>query len=69
MLQKGKDAGIETRGVSNHGFIDSIYFRDPNGYVLELCAKRAGHDEAMDPAVNGSREKLERWNAAKAARA
>ena len=31
MLAKGKAQGIETRGVSNHGFIDSIYFRDPNG--------------------------------------
>ena len=28
--------GIETRGISDHGFIDSIYFRDPNGYVIEL---------------------------------
>jgi catechol 2,3-dioxygenase-like lactoylglutathione lyase family enzyme len=61
MLAKGKAAGIETRGVSNHGFIDSIYFRDPNGYVIELCAKRGDHDEAMDPAHNGAREKLDRW--------
>src|SRR5260221_14093902 len=27
MLQKGRAAGIETRGVSDHGFIHSIYFR------------------------------------------
>ena len=40
MLAKGTMAGIETRGVSHHGFIDSIYFRDPNGYVVELTAKR-----------------------------
>ncbi len=31
-------------------FIHSIYFRDPNGYVIELTAKLPGHDEAMDPA-------------------
>jgi catechol 2,3-dioxygenase-like lactoylglutathione lyase family enzyme len=61
MLAKGREAGIETRGVSNHGFIDSIYFRDPNGYVIELCAKRPGHDEAMDPTHNGARDKLKRW--------
>lgn len=61
MFAKGKEQGIETRGVSNHGFIDSIYFRDPNGYVIELCTKRDGHDEAMDPASNGAREKLQRW--------
>ena len=32
MFERGKAAGIETRGISDHGFIDSIYFRDPNGY-------------------------------------
>jgi catechol 2,3-dioxygenase-like lactoylglutathione lyase family enzyme len=61
MLEKGKAAGIETRGISDHGFIDSIYFRDPNGYVIELTAKRADHDEAMDPSRNHARAKLETW--------
>ncbi|MDH5539078.1 MAG: VOC family protein [Rhizobacter sp.] len=65
MLAKGRAAGIETRGVSDHGFIDSIYFRDPNGYVIELCARRPGHDTLMDPAVNGARDKLRRWLAAR----
>jgi len=65
MLAKGKAAGIETRGVSDHGFIRSIYFRDPNGYVIELTAKVPGRENAMDPARNGAREKLERWQAAK----
>jgi catechol 2,3-dioxygenase-like lactoylglutathione lyase family enzyme len=65
MFAKGKASGIETRGVSNHGFIDSIYFRDPNGYVIELCTKREGHDGAMDPAKNGAREILRRWTTAK----
>ena len=32
MLAKGKAQGIETRGISEHGFARSIYFRDPNGY-------------------------------------
>jgi catechol 2,3-dioxygenase-like lactoylglutathione lyase family enzyme len=66
MLAKGRAQGIETRGVSHLGFIDSIYFRDPNGYVIELCVKLANHDEAMNPAANGAREKLQRWSAAKA---
>jgi catechol 2,3-dioxygenase-like lactoylglutathione lyase family enzyme len=65
MLAKGKAAGVETRGISDHGFIDSIYFRDPNGYVIELTAKRPNHDQAMDPATNGARAKLDRWQAAK----
>ena len=42
MLAKGKAAGIEMRGPSDHEFIDSIYFRDPNGYVIELTAVKAG---------------------------
>jgi catechol 2,3-dioxygenase-like lactoylglutathione lyase family enzyme len=69
MFAKGKAAGIETRGVSDHGFIDSIYFRDPNGYVIELTAKRANHDKAMDPAKNGARSKLDAWTARKASTA
>jgi catechol 2,3-dioxygenase-like lactoylglutathione lyase family enzyme len=63
MMAKGKAAGIETRGVSDHRFIHSIYFRDPNGYVVELTAKVEGHDEAMDPAKNGVRDRLARWTA------
>jgi catechol 2,3-dioxygenase-like lactoylglutathione lyase family enzyme len=61
MLARGKAAGIETRGVSDHGFIHSIYFRDPNGYVIELTAKTPDHDRMMDPSVNAAREKLDRW--------
>jgi len=65
MLARGKSLGIETRGVSEHGFIHSIYFRDPNGYVIELTSKLPGHDEAMNPAANGARAKLDAWQAAK----
>ena len=36
MYQKGIETKIETRGIIDHGFIKSIYFRDPNGYVIEL---------------------------------
>jgi len=66
MMAKAREKGMECRGPSDHGVIDSIYFRDPNGYVIELCAKRANHDEMMDPAKNGAREILQRWTAAKA---
>ena len=61
MLEKGKAAGIETRGVSDHHFIHSIYFRDPNGYVIELAAKTDVHDAALDPTKNGARDRLARW--------
>jgi len=67
MLAKGRAAGVEVRGPSDHGMIDSIYFRDPNGYVIELCARRPGHDARMDPAANGARNVLARWTAEKTA--
>ena len=69
MMAKGKGRGIEVRGISDLHLIDSIYFRDPNGYVIELTAKRANHDAAMDPTTNGARTKLDRWQAAKRAAA
>jgi catechol-2,3-dioxygenase len=65
MFAKGKAAAMEVRGVADHAFIDSIYFRDPNGYVVELTAKRANHDEMMDPARNQAREILQDWTAEK----
>lgn len=68
MLDKGKAAGIESRGIADHVGIHSIYFRDPNGYVVELTAKRPGHDQYMDPATNQARDKLARWQSGKPAR-
>jgi catechol 2,3-dioxygenase-like lactoylglutathione lyase family enzyme len=65
-IAKALAQGIETRGPSDHGFIDSIYLRDPNGYVVELCARRDGHDASMDPARNGARATLDRWSATRA---
>jgi catechol 2,3-dioxygenase-like lactoylglutathione lyase family enzyme len=60
-FDKGKASGIDTRGIIDHGFLHSIYFRDPNGYVIELTARMPGHDTAMDRTSNGARTKLDRW--------
>lgn len=68
MLEKGKAAGLETRGISDHHFIHSIYFRDPNGYVIELAARLPNHDQAMDPGTNQARDILDRWQERKGAR-
>jgi catechol 2,3-dioxygenase-like lactoylglutathione lyase family enzyme len=38
MAEKARAAGRELRGPVDHGFIRSIYLRDPNGYVVELTA-------------------------------
>jgi catechol 2,3-dioxygenase-like lactoylglutathione lyase family enzyme len=66
MMAKGRQLGMEVRGISDHGFIDSIYFRDPDGYVIELTARREGHDAAMDATRNGARSTLDAWQARKA---
>ena len=65
-FEQGRALGIETRGVSDHGFIRSIYFRDPNGYVVELSAKKP------DAAPSGegerarfAREALDAWQRSK----
>jgi catechol 2,3-dioxygenase-like lactoylglutathione lyase family enzyme len=67
MLAKGRAAGIATRGVADHGFIDSIYFRDPNGYVIELTAKRPDHDEQVLVAAGKAHAVLQSWQAGKTA--
>ncbi len=66
MFAKGKEQAIETRGITDHGMVHSIYFRDPNGYVVELTAKMPGHDEAMNPATNKARAILDEWQQMKA---
>jgi catechol 2,3-dioxygenase-like lactoylglutathione lyase family enzyme len=65
MFAKGKAQGIETRGIADHGMVHSIYFRDPNGYVIELTAKTSDHDRMMDPSTNRAREILQHWQSSK----
>ena len=40
MVLKAKSLNIETRGISDHDFIQSVYFRDPNGYVVVTRSTR-----------------------------
>ena len=65
MLEKGRAAGLEVRGIADHQFINSIYFRDPNGYVIELTARMPDHDSVMDPDRNQARAILDRWQSSK----
>jgi catechol 2,3-dioxygenase-like lactoylglutathione lyase family enzyme len=66
MQAKGKALGREVRGISDHDFIHSIYFRDPNGYVIELTARMPNHAEATDNTKNNARAKLDQWQRNKA---
>jgi catechol 2,3-dioxygenase-like lactoylglutathione lyase family enzyme len=65
MLARGKAAGIESRGIADHGFIDSIYFRDPNGYVIELTCKRPDYDAQQAKARAAAHEHVRAWQAKK----
>lgn len=65
MLTRARALGIDARGISDHGVIESVYFRDPNGYVVELACKRPSHTEKMNPALNGARVSLDTWQASK----
>ncbi len=67
LFAKGRAANVETRGVIDHGLIDSVYFRDPNGYVVEISAKRAGHDELAAAAAGSARKILDAWQSSRAA--
>lgn len=64
MLEKGKSAGIETRGIADHGLFHSIYFRDPNGYVIELSAPV---ESELKTSPADARRTLDTWRAANAA--
>jgi catechol 2,3-dioxygenase-like lactoylglutathione lyase family enzyme len=60
-------AGIEVLGVTDHHFIRSIYFRDPNGIRLELTT-HVGSPEYMSSKQATARAELERWSGEKSAR-
>ncbi len=62
MLERARRAGIPTRGVTDHGWVRSVYFRDPNGYVIELVARVP---ESAPQTVEVARSRLDRWQAEK----
>ena len=61
MFEKAKKNNIETRGISDHGFISSIYLRDPNGYVVELAAKNTDNQDNKDTSKQNPHKILEEW--------
>ena len=66
MFEKGRRGGREVRGISDHGFCRSIYFRDPNGYVIELAAPtQASETKDVSAARAAARQSLDDWQIAK----
>jgi catechol 2,3-dioxygenase-like lactoylglutathione lyase family enzyme len=53
-------AGIDVVGVTDHGFVQSIYFFDPNGIRLELCAQIASEPQMIEES-RSSHEQLAEW--------
>jgi len=62
MVAKARAAGQEVRGPVDHGFIRSIYLRDPNGYVVELTSPVAG---AEVPPRGAAHDVLAAWQVSK----
>jgi catechol 2,3-dioxygenase-like lactoylglutathione lyase family enzyme len=56
---RAEAAGVEVRGISDHGFIESIYLRDPDGYVVELTAPTG----TAATAPGAARRALVHWQA------
>ena len=57
-------AGIEVLGVTDHHFIQSIYFFDPNGLRLEVTTRTAT-EEYMNDAKQKAHAALAEWTATK----
>ncbi|WP_353236238.1 VOC family protein [Diaphorobacter ruginosibacter] len=62
-----EDAGVQVLGVTDHHFVESIYFFDPNGIRLELTVQTAS-DEYMRAARAKAHESCALWVEEKRAR-
>jgi glyoxylase I family protein len=60
-------AGVEVLGVTDHHFVKSIYFFDPNGIRLELTAY-TGVDEYVAKKERAAHEECAAWTREKAER-
>lgn len=55
-----EDAGIDVVGIADHGFVNSIYFFDPNGLRLEFTYKTEGQ-AYLDAAESEAHVLLAEW--------
>jgi catechol 2,3-dioxygenase-like lactoylglutathione lyase family enzyme len=63
-----ESAGIDVIGVTDHGFVHSIYFFDPNGIRLELTTETLSEGEAAAFKASAHGD-LATWTKEKAGRA
>jgi glyoxylase I family protein len=57
-------AGVDVLGVTDHHWLKSIYFFDPNGIRLELCWRALGQDY-LDDCEKQAHKRLQDWTQAK----
>lgn len=58
--------GVPCFGPIDHGFVQSVYFQDPNGLPLEITVRVADHDAIMAEELAAHRAALADWTAKKA---
>ena len=56
-----EDAGVQVLGVTDHGFVQSIYFFDPNGLRVELTVPMA-QAEVMELHALEAHRLLRQWS-------
>ncbi|MBO9513194.1 MAG: VOC family protein [Variovorax sp.] len=63
-----EEAGVEVLGITDHGFVRSIYFFDPNGIRLELTVDMT-NGKVSESDLREARQALDDWLVEKAGRA
>lgn len=55
------DAGIDYKGPVDHGYIKSIYLKDPNGLNLEIAAVTPDHEAILSQEKAKAKNVLDEW--------
>lgn len=66
MKERLEANGIDVLGVTDHDFVKSIYFFDPNGIRLEFAAEVATKEE-LDEFARNAHSELAKWTRQKTA--
>ena len=62
VAKKIADLGV-VHFMIDHGFVKSLYMRDPDGLTFEMAVDPADYDEIMAWQAKTAHETLRRWNA------
>jgi len=59
--QRLHEHGVRCEGPLDHGFVQSIYFYDPNGINVEITARTPRYDEIMADEADKAAAEMARW--------